>query len=75
MATTPTPAPAGSKLQSILLIINLALQALSAIPGAAVPIAIEQALQKILTNALAAWQAEVGQPIDLSKIPQEALLP
>jgi hypothetical protein len=51
------------------------LQALTAIPGLGVPIAIEQAFQKILTNALAAYQAETGQPLDLSKIPQESLVP
>jgi hypothetical protein len=73
--TTPSPNPPGSKLQSILSIISLVLQALTAIPGLGVPIAIEQAFQKILTNALAAYQAETGAPIDLSKVPQEALVP
>jgi hypothetical protein len=73
MATIPTPSPAPpTKLQNILSIINLALQALSTIPILGVPIAVEQAFQKILTNALAAYQQETGQPIDLSKIPQEA---
>ncbi len=77
MATTPTPSPnpPGSKLSAILNIINIVLGALSTIPGLGAPIAVEQALQKILSNALAAYQAETGQPIDLSKIPQEALLP
>jgi hypothetical protein len=71
----PSPAPAGSKLQNILTIINLVLGALSAIPQLGVPIAIEQAFQKILTNALAAYNAETGLPIDLNKIPLEDQLP
>jgi hypothetical protein len=70
----PSPAPP-SKLQNILAIINLVLGALSAIPGFGMPIAIEQAFQKILTNALQAYQQETGMPIDLSKIPLEEQLP
>jgi hypothetical protein len=73
---TPTPSPAPpSKLQNILSIINLALQGLSTIPVLSLPIALEQTFQKILTNALAAYQQETGQPIDLSKIPQETPVP
>ncbi len=75
MASTPTPAPSSSKLQTILSIINGALQGLTLIPGlgagVSAAVAIEQALQGILSNALAAYQAEAGQPIDLSKIPLE----
>lgn len=71
----PAPTGSGSKLSNILAIINLVLQALSVIPGLGLPIKIEQAFQAILTNALAAYQAETGQPIDLKKIPQEALVP
>lgn len=70
----PSPNPPGSTLSSILAIINLVLGALSTIPQLGLPIAIEQAFQKILTNALAAYQAETGQPIDLTKIPQETLV-
>lgn len=76
MSTLPTPSPAPpSKLQNILAIINLVLGALSAVPVLGVPIAIEQAFQKILTNALQAYQQEAGLPIDLSKIPLEEQLP
>lgn len=76
MASTPTPVPPSpSKLTTILSIINGALQGLTLIPGlgagVAAAVAIEQALQGILGNALAAYQAEAGQPIDLSKIPLE----
>jgi len=71
--TTPVPpSPAPSKLQTILAIINAALQGLSVIPGLGAPVAIEQAFQSILTNALAAYKAEAGQPIDLAKIPLES---
>lgn len=71
MSTTPTPTSNPSKVQTILAIVNAALQGLSLVPGLQAPIAVEQAFQKILTNALAAYQAETGQPIDLSKIPIE----
>ena len=71
----PTPAPSGSRLSNILAIINLVLGALSAIPGLGAPIAVEQAFQKILVNALAAYQAETGQPIDLTKLPFEQPVP
>ena len=75
MATLPPVTPAPSKVQTILAIINAALQGLTLIPGLAVPIAIEEAFQSILTNALATYKAETGQPLDLTKIPQEALVP
>jgi hypothetical protein len=74
MSTTPT-IPSTSKLQNILTIINFALQALSIIPGLGGPIALEQALQRILTNALAAYNAETGKPFDITQIPHEALVP
>lgn len=78
MATNPivvsTPAPP-SKLQSILAIINIALQGLSVISVLSGPIKIEQFFQGILTNALAAYQAETGAPLDLTKIPQETPVP
>jgi hypothetical protein len=67
-----------SKVQSIINIINIALQGLT-IAGSFTPVSgainagvkLEQLFQNMLTNALAAYQAEVGQPIDLSKIPLE----
>jgi hypothetical protein len=82
-APTPTPSPAPpTKLQNILTIINAVLQGLSLIPGLgavgtgiAVAGSIEQVLQGILTSALAAYQQETGKPIDLTAIPQEALVP
>jgi hypothetical protein len=70
VSTTPPPTPP-SKLQNILAIINLALQGLAAIPALTVPIAIEQAFQQILVNALAAFQAETGKPFDIQNIPLE----
>jgi hypothetical protein len=76
MSTQPIPSPAPpSKLQNILSIINLALQGLSAVPVLALPIALEQTFQGILTKALAAYQQETGQPIDLAKIPLETPVP
>jgi hypothetical protein len=81
MTTTPvipSPAPAQSKLQNILGIINIALQGLT-IAGSFTPVGaaitagvkLEQIFQTILTNALQAYQQETGQPIDLTKIPLE----
>ena len=74
MSTTPPVLPVTtpvSKVQSILNIINFALGGLAMIPALAVPIAIEQGFQKILTNALAVYQAETGKPFDLTQIPLE----
>jgi hypothetical protein len=78
MATTPTPVPSTSKIQNILGIINLALQGLTIaasftpIGGAVVSaVKLEQLFQGMLQNALAAYQAEAGQPIDLTQIPLE----
>jgi hypothetical protein len=80
MSTTTLPIPntPPSKVQNILNIINIALQGLT-IAGSFTPVAgainaavsLEQLFQNMLTNALAAYQAEVGQPIDLTKIPLE----
>ena len=74
----PSPAPAGSKVQSILGIINIALQGLT-IAGSFTPVGaaitagvkLEQVFQGLLTNALQLYQQETGQPIDLTKIPLE----
>jgi hypothetical protein len=79
-APTPTPSPAPpTKLQNILSIINATLTGLTLIPGLGTAvtagITIEQVLQGILTNALAAYQQETGKPIDLTAIPTEALVP
>ncbi len=76
MSTVPTPVPVPpTKLQNILSIVNIALQGLQAVPVLALPISIEQAFQEILSKALATYQQESGQPIDLSKIPQEDIVP
>jgi hypothetical protein len=74
----PSPAPP-TKLQNILSIINAVLTGLTLVPGigtgVAAGVSLEQVLQGILTNALAAYQQETGKPIDLTAIPQEALVP
>jgi len=73
VSTPPVPLPvsAPSKLQTILNIINFALQGLALVPGLGAPIALEQALQRILMNALSAYQAETGKPFDITQIPLE----
>ncbi len=76
MSTPPSAAvPSQSKLSTILGIINAALQGLTLIPGlgtgVAAAVGLEQLLQGILTKALAAYQAEAGQPINFNLIPIE----
>jgi len=68
MSTTPTPT---SKLQTILAIINAALQGLTLVPDIGGAAQLGLTFESILKNALAAYQAEAGQPIDLTKIPIE----
>lgn len=78
--TPITPAaPSPQKLTNILNIITIALQGLT-VAGSFTPVAgainaevkLEQLFQQMLMNALQVYQGEVGQPIDLSKIPLEA---
>ena len=70
MATPITPAtPSPTLTAKIIAIVNLVLQGMTlAVPGSATAVA----LGSLLIHALGAYQAEVGQPIDLLKIPQEA---
>lgn len=72
------PSTGNQKLQNILNIITIALQGLT-VAGSFTPVAgainagvkLEQLFQQMLMNALQVYQAEKGQPIDLSKIPLE----
>ena len=64
-----------SKLSLILAIIQAALAGLSAVPIIGPESALAGVLLKILMNGLAAYQAETGQPLDLSKIPLETPVP
>ena len=76
MSTPQTPAvPATSKLQNILGIINLSLQGLQLVPVVGSAAGVADLFLGILQNALAAHQAETGQPFDITKIPLEALVP
>lgn len=75
MSTTPTPTPAPSKVQSILTIIDAALQGLSLLPVVGAPAGLADVFLNILRGGLDAYQAETGQPLDLTKIPMEALVP
>jgi hypothetical protein len=73
MSTTPTPSPAPSaKLQNIEAIILAALQGLSMIPVIGGTASLIGTFANILVKAQAVWQAETGQPYDLSKVPLEA---
>ena len=77
MSTTPTPspAPAGSKLSNILLIIDAALKGLSLVPGVGAPAGLADVFLNILRGGLSAYQAEAGQPLDLTKLQVEDQLP
>lgn len=59
----------------ILAIIQIALQALAAIPATSADSAIASALVTILQRALLAYQAATGQPLDVTKVPFEAPVP
>ena len=76
MASNPAPVSAApSKLQLILMIIQAALTGLSAVPGIGSIPGLAELFLKILQNGLAAYQAETGQPLDLTKIPLEQPVP
>jgi hypothetical protein len=61
-----------TKVQTILQIIQAALTGLQLVPGVGAPAAVAGVFLSILTNGLTAYQAETGQPLDLTKIPLEA---
>lgn len=74
MSATPvTPSP--SKLALILSIIQAALSGLTLVPGVGSIAGLSGILLKILQSGLAAYEAEAGQPLDLSKIPIEQPVP
>ena len=60
-----------TKTQLILLIIQTALAGLAVVPGGAIISAEAMAFVKILQAGVQAYQAETGQPLDLTKIPLE----
>jgi len=78
MSTTPTPPPKGSLLDRLLSIADLAASGISAVTTGT-PIGAGASMADILIkmgqHAAAAYEAETGQPYDLSKIPQEDLVP
>ena len=72
MSTTPVPITPPSLEDKILAIINGILQVLPLVlPGGAVA----SALGGALIQALQAYQAQVGKPIDFALIPQETQVP
>lgn len=60
-----------SKLQNILGIVDAALKGLAQIQTAATPAGIADIFVHILQGGLAAYQAETGQPLDVTKLHQE----
>ena len=75
MSTTPTPQPTPSKLSTILAIIDAALKGLSVVPIVGGPAALADIFVSIIQNGMAAYEAEAGQPLDLTKIPLETPVP
>jgi hypothetical protein len=76
MSTPPIPVVTSqSKLQTILAIINATLQGLTLVPVIGTGAQLGLVFETILQHALAAYQAEAGQPIDLTKIPIETPVP
>ena len=74
MATTPiTPSP--DKLSGILAIIDAALKGLALFPVVGAPAGLADVFLNILRGGLSAYEAEAGQPLDLTKIPLESLIP
>ena len=57
--------------QSILLIIQTALTALSAVPQTAAGAAVAEGFTQILVAGLNAYHTATGAPLDLTKIPLE----
>jgi hypothetical protein len=72
--TTPAPVAPLSKLDSILNLINIALQGLTLVPIIGTYAGLSDAFIVILQSGLAAYNAEVGQPLDLNKIHPETLI-
>ena len=70
-ATSTSAVSGASKASLIVNIIQLALIGLQAVPQTAAPAALAETFVGILQNALGAYQAEVGQPFDATKIPIE----
>jgi hypothetical protein len=60
-----------SKIQSILSIIQAALGALSTLPVVGPGAELASVFLQIYQNATALYQAETGQPFDVTKIPIE----
>jgi hypothetical protein len=72
--STPTVA-APSKLDSILQIIQIALNLLKNVPVVGTGAGLVGAFLTIYQNAVALYEAESGQPFDITKIPLEQPVP
>jgi hypothetical protein len=80
MATIPitpsgVPVVSTNKTTMILAIIQASLVGLTLVPGLGAGVQVGEAFLAILLNALGAYQAETGKPLDFSKIPFETLVP
>ena len=70
-----SPAPATSKLSSILMIIQLALGGISTLPVIGADAALASVFLKILTSGLSLYKAETGVEFDATLIPLEQPVP
>jgi hypothetical protein len=74
MSTTPAPA-AGTSVTFILTILQIALQALSTVPAIGADVALASVFINIIQQAMNAYHAAAGVPLDLSKLPMETPVP
>lgn len=69
-----TPAPAvsgGTSITFILTILQIALSALETVPAIGGDVALADAFISIIQNAMNAYHAAAGAPLDLTKLPLE----
>lgn len=73
--STSSTTPAISKQSLILEIIQLALTGLATVPAVGAGAILASTFLGIYQKAVMSYQAEVGQPFDVTKIPLEPLVP
>lgn len=72
MATTPAPVTgSGTSITFILTILQIALNALTTVPAIGADMALSSVFVNIIQQAMNAYHAAAGAPLDLSKLPME----
>ena len=73
--STTVATPSISKVTLILAILQAALAGVAVIPGGAAASLAGEAFLSIIQNAMLVYQQEVGQPLDITKLPLETQVP